>query len=77
LGHWEILTEAVQTALRLKGDKDGYEKIKKISRGKVINKKSYTKMLNDLGLSDNKKLQDLNPIKYSGYSIELINKLKI
>lgn len=77
LGHWEILTEAIQTALRLKGDKDGYEKIKKISRGKVINKKSYTKMLNDLGLSDNKKLQDLNPIKYSGYSIELINKLKI
>ncbi len=77
LGHWEILTEAIQTALRLKGDRQGYEKIKKITRGKVIDERLYKEMIKDLGLSDNKKLRELTPLNYTGYAQELTEKLKI
>lgn len=77
LGHWEILTEAIQTALRLKGDRQGYEKIKKITRGKVIDEKLYKEMIKDLGLNDNKKLRELTPLGYTGYAKELTEKLKI
>ena len=37
---WEILTEAVQTVMRCAGYDDAYEKLKELSRGKEIDKKT-------------------------------------
>ncbi len=73
--HWETLTEAIQTALRLKGDKIGYEKMKALVRGKTINQREYLKILKGLGLDKDKKLTSLTPEKYIGYAEELVKQL--
>jgi adenylosuccinate lyase len=73
--HWEILTEAIQTSLRLKKDNQAYEKMKSLTRGKTINKKEYFKLLKALGLENDKKLKDLTPEKYIGYAVKLVDKL--
>jgi adenylosuccinate lyase len=75
--HWETLGEAIQTALRLKGDKDGYEKIKQKTRGRVFDEKLYKELIKDLGLGDDVNLINLSPDKYMGYAKELVDKLKI
>lgn len=78
--HWEILTEAIQTVLRLKKDDKAYEKLKKLTRGKTIDLKGYKGLLKDLGLDKDKRLKDLTPEKYTGYAadlVEKINKLKL
>lgn len=69
--HWEILGEAVQTILRMKGFTESYEIIKELTRGKNITKKEFLKILNDLdGLSDDTKkiLERLNPRDYLGWA---------
>lgn len=75
--HWEILGEAIQTALRLKKDSKGYEKVKNLTRGRVMDEKLYKEILKSLGLDDNPNLVKLNPKGYIGYSKELVDKLKI
>ncbi len=74
---WEILTEAIQTTLRLKNDKKAYEKMKTLVRGKTINQDEYKKILIDLGLDRNKNLSDLTPSKYIGYATELTKQLNL
>ncbi|KKQ23464.1 MAG: Adenylosuccinate lyase [Candidatus Roizmanbacteria bacterium GW2011_GWC2_37_13] len=74
--HWEILTEAIQTVLRLKGDKKGYEKMKMLVRGKTINSGEYLKILKGLGLEKDKRLVNLSPEKYVGFASELVEKLR-
>lgn len=69
--HWEILTEAVQTVLRLKNDPLAYERVKSFSRGKKMTKEEYFRLLKNLGLENNKKLKTLKPKKYLGYAKEL------
>jgi len=61
---YEVLTEAIQIVLRLKKDSEGYEKVKKLVRGKKLQKKDYLEILKVLGLIDNKKLKNLAPEKY-------------
>jgi len=61
---YEVLTEAIQIVLRLKKDSEGYEKVKKLVRGKKLQKKDYLEILKVLGLSDNKKLKNLAPENY-------------
>ncbi len=64
--HYEVLAEAIQVVLRLKKDKKGYEKVKKLVRGKNLQKSDYLKIIKSLGLEDNKNLIDLTPKKYIG-----------
>jgi len=73
--HWEILTEAIQTVLRLKNDTQAYEKLKKLSRGKKIDKEGYSGLLKSLGLEDDERLKKLTPEKYTGYAEELCQKI--
>jgi len=61
---YEILTEAIQIVLRLKKDDEGYEKVKKLVRGKKLQRKDYLQILKVLGLDDNKKLKNLAPENY-------------
>lgn len=75
--HWEVLTEAVQVVLRLKGDHRGYEKMKDLVRGKTMSKEEYFELLRSLGLENDKKLKDLTPEKYIGYAEELTKRLNL
>lgn len=75
--HWEILGEALQTALRLKNDSKAYEKLKSMTRGRIMDKAMFRNLINDLGLYEDKKIRDLTPDTYTGYAEELVDKLKI
>ncbi len=66
--HFEILAEAIQTQLRIKNDARGYEKVKKLMRGKNITQRLFQTIVRDLDLKD---LDDLTPETYSGYAEEL------
>ena len=66
--NWEVLTEAVQTIMRYEGIEDAYEQLKGLSRGNKLDKKSYSKFIDTLDISDNakNKLLKLSPAKYIG-----------
>ena len=65
---WEILTEAVQTVMRCAGYDDAYEKLKELSRGKEIDKKTLHNFIDQLNIPDNDKsrLKKLTPSNYLG-----------
>ena len=66
--NWEVLTEAVQTIMRYEGIEDAYEQLKGLSRGNKLDKKSYSKFIDTLNISDyaKNKLLKLSPAKYIG-----------
>ncbi len=74
--HWEVLSEAIQNFLRVKGYDDGYEKTKQFFRGKQLKKEAVFQFIESLKLNpdDKKKLLKLTPQAYTGYAEELINK---
>jgi adenylosuccinate lyase len=76
--HPEVLTEAVQTILRFKGKKGGYEVLKDLSRGKIITLGDIRDFIDtldiDSGIKD--KLKKLNPEDYVGLAEEYFGKDK-
>ncbi|OGK33673.1 adenylosuccinate lyase [Candidatus Roizmanbacteria bacterium RIFCSPHIGHO2_12_FULL_36_11] len=74
--HWEVLTEAVQTFLRLKKDSKGYDKVKDLVRGKQLNKEDYLELLKQLGLANEEKLVKLKPENYLGLAKKLVGLIK-
>ena len=72
-GKYEILTEAIQTFLRLEGVVEPYEKVKKISRGNAMDKETYLKIIDELIVdkSHKKTLKNLTPQTYVGIAEEL------
>ncbi|MEX1052408.1 MAG: adenylosuccinate lyase [Patescibacteria group bacterium] len=68
--HWEVLSEAIQTYLKSKGDEKGFEKIKKTVYGKKLTKEMYLKLIAD------KILIRLEPKKYIGLASNLAKKTK-
>ena len=71
--NWEVLTEAVQTVMRYEGIDDAYEQLKKLSRGKKLDKKSYINFVKSLNISikAKNKLIKLSPKTYIGLSEKL------
>ncbi|EKD95493.1 MAG: hypothetical protein ACD_24C00471G0003 [uncultured bacterium] len=71
--HWEILSSLLQCMLRIQGDENPYDKIKKISRGLTWSKEDYIKAVKELPLNKQikKKLYEFSPEKYSGESVKL------
>ena len=65
---WSILAEAVQTILRKSGDKEAYNKIKKLTRGVPLNQETYLALVDALKISeqDKKVLLSLTPSTYVG-----------
>jgi len=76
--NWEVLTEGIQTILRKTGCSDGYEKLKKLSRGKKIDKSLLRDFINSLEIPDQEKekLLKLTPFNYCGISSQLLKYLK-
>ena len=66
--NWSILAEAIQTVLRKSGDASAYDKIKKLTRGKPLTKKSYLHLVNSLDIAEKDKtaLLELTPHTYLG-----------
>jgi len=73
--HWEVLAEAIQLYLRVKGDDQAYEKLKSLTQKKVLLKNDYFKILKELGLEKNEKFLKLTPENYLGLSKKIINYL--
>ena len=74
--NWSILAEAVQTILRKSGDKKAYQKIKKITRGKALDKEKYIELVEALDLSgeDKSALISLSPSTYLGEIEKILKK---
>mgnify|MGYP001159471795 FL=1 len=70
---WEILTEAIQTIIRKNNIPNGYELMKKLSRGKDIDEKNLMEFINtmDVPSEDKKRLLQLTPQSYVGYAEKL------
>ena len=70
---WEVLTEAIQTVMRKHHLKGGYEIMKKITRGRTIEKKDLHDIINTLDIprAEKSKLLKLTPSTYLGLSSKL------
>ena len=73
---WSVLAEAIQTVLRKSGDKDAYNKIKKLTRGVSLDRDGYLSLVNKLDLpeKDKQALLDLTPATYSGEIKRILKK---
>ena len=70
---YELLAEALQSFLRLEGMKDGYDKVKELSRGQRMDKNTYLKAVDSLVKSEDHKkvLKELTPETYIGIAPDL------
>ena len=68
---WEVLTEAIQTVMRKHRITEGYEEMKKASRGKSITKDDLHSMINGLDIPKTEKelLLKITPSNYIGLAI--------
>ncbi len=66
--HWEVLAEAIQTALRAHGVAGAYEKLKDFTRGRDIGAPELRSFVATLGLPDDarRRLENLTPASYTG-----------
>ena len=73
---WGILAEAIQTVLRKNGEKKAYQKIKTLTRGKVIDKEKYVDIISALDVSDEDRaaLVNLSPATYLGEVEKILKK---
>src|SRR3954467_224836 len=75
--NWEVLAEAVQQVMRRYGVADAYEKLKAISRGKRLERRSLAKFVNSLPIPPEakKRLLALTPARYTGLAAELARRV--
>lgn len=75
---WEVLGEAVQTALRAAGVPNGYELLKDFTRGRKIDGPAYLDFVAKLPLpaSEKTRLAALRPEAYVGLASTLVGDLK-
>ena len=74
---WEVLTEAIQTVMRKYRLEGGYEVMKKISRGKNIEKEDLHSIINSLDIprAEKNRLLKLTPSTYLGLSNKLAKQI--
>ncbi len=75
--NWEVLAEAVQQVMRRYGVADAYEKLKAISRGKRLERRSLAKFVKSLPIPPEakKRLLSLTPARYTGLAAELARRI--
>lgn len=71
---WELLAEPIQTVLRKNKISGAYEKLKELTRGKKIDKKTIQKFVNSLKIpvAEKKRLLALTPERYVGLAENLV-----
>ncbi|MBD3328771.1 adenylosuccinate lyase [Candidatus Peregrinibacteria bacterium] len=74
-GAWELLAEPIQTIMRKHKIEGAYEKLKNLTRGKVINKQKIAKFIDKLKIpaDEKKRLKNLTPSKYIGLASQLVD----
>lgn len=74
--HPEVITEAIQTILRREGVKMPYEKLKDLTRGKVVTLSDIHKFIETLEVSDKikKELLKITPENYTGLASKLASR---
>ena len=75
--HWEVLAEAIQTAMRAAGIAGAYEKLKEFSRGRGVGGAELRAFVATLGLPDDahRRLERLTPSSYTGLAEALARAL--
>ena len=70
---WEVLAEPIQTVLRKYQIPDAYQRLKDLTRGKIITKDILHEFINTLNISDSDKeiLLNLTPDTYIGLAGKL------
>lgn len=70
---WEVLTEAIQTIIRKNNIPNGYELMKKLSRGKDLNRSDLINFIENMDIPQDEKqrLLELTPFSYIGYAEKL------
>jgi len=73
--HFEVLSEAVQNMLRVRGVKDSYQKAKDFFRGAKVTQEVYQEFVASLPIKqeDKNKLIKLTPQTYIGVAEKLVN----
>jgi len=76
--NWSILSEPIQTVMRRYGIKNAYEKLKKLTRGKEINKDIIHSFISSLKIpeKEKKRLKNITPRNYIGAASTIINEIK-
>ena len=71
--NWVVLSEAIQTIMRLENINNAYEKLKDLTRGKDLNEEKYLEFVKSLEISDENKnfLLKLKPKNYIGVGAKL------
>lgn len=71
---WELLAEPIQVVLRKNGVEGAYEKLKALTRGKVVGKAEVQKFIKGLKIpaSDKARLMKLTPENYVGLAEKLV-----
>ena len=71
--HWELIAEGIQTILRTANYTQPYEKLKELTRGKVVTKESYEKFIAEIEVPEEikRKLRALSPKSYLGLAKKL------
>ncbi|HLS02642.1 MAG TPA: adenylosuccinate lyase, partial [Beutenbergiaceae bacterium] len=82
--NWEVLGEAIQSAMRAagiagaQGMQDPYERLKDLTRGHKVDGPAMREFISSLGLPDDveARLLALTPASYTGIASELVNHLR-
>lgn len=71
--NWVVIAEAIQNILRRESYPQPYEALKKLTRGKSINKESMHEFIEELDISDDIKneLKSLHPLTYTGNALSI------
>ena len=70
---WEVLGEAVQTVMRAHGIPDAYDRLKRFSRGRPVDREALHAFIAslELPLAEKERLRQLSPKDYVGLAAEL------
>ena len=75
--NWEVLSEAVQSVMRVHGLEQPYERLKELTRGRRVDRETLAAFVESLGLPDDARdrLLALTPATYIGLAPELVDLL--
>ncbi|CRK85523.1 Adenylosuccinate lyase [Candidatus Providencia siddallii] len=76
--NWVVLAEPIQVIMRRYQIEKPYEKLKDLTRGKIITYENIKQFINSLNIPDHEKtrLKELTPLNYIGYANKIIDFLK-
>jgi len=75
--NWEVLAEAVQQVMRRHGVADAYDKLKELTRGKRLERRTLAEFVKSLPIPPDAKrrLLALTPARYTGLATELAKRV--